>query len=666
MLNLSQIGIYVLLQIPLCLLAAVAARLLQRKLVRSRSAERKDSSLVFLFCALIYIAGSPGVITTSDEDLLALVRAVSRGGTLEITEYTRSVHDAARRDDRFYSHKPPGVALAALPFYNLPRLLEPILVHLDSSRSGRIIQTDEGRFAVDRCPGPSTYMLKLEDAPRLNRLELRVHNTFARPTNFLLSETTVCGPDGQPVRLKVDSVSEVAAARSPSETCDGEFGEDQVHGWPGSRRSLSLPVSVTWRFDRPIVPTRLELAQLSPFRDHLIRSFDLFGEDPEGGQHILRAREAHVRPSTVEWCEEAACAAIGIVSAMGVFLLFRLLRSFGIGRILATLVSFLFAFGTLQWRYGAAFYNHTLLAVCTLGALYGLKRVLEDPEEGSGWWVLSWSLAWGILADVIFVVVLVICPLVTIPSFRRAQKRDLLIACLPPAVSIFLLGVYQWICFGAPWAFPQAFSYHHPWLGSFSTAFDFPLLKGLRILLFHHGSLDGIVRSAPWINADLSRTFYGLFAMSPYLLFALLGLMSFLREQPRFAVGALAVFVVTVLIMARFRTPWGGDDYDVRYIHHVIPVLFIPLALWLRGLAGSTRARQLLFGVPFVAAVLLGIIRNIGHLADGPGRAEMVIRLGANWLTIPRFPDWHVASVVGPPLIVFVLFLQSRRPERAG
>ncbi len=664
MLDLSRIGAYLILQVGLCaviyfLCRWVRLRLYPKPVTPTEYTEQQYSQFVFLLSVLIYIAGSPGITTTSDEDLLALVRAVSRGGTLEITEYSRSVHDAARRDDKFYSHKPPGVALIALPFYNFPRLFEPVLVRVSPEFGSEIVQMREGRFAVSRLPGPSTYFIALKDPPQLTRLRLQVHGTFAQPGNFLLSEIEVYDLANQPVPIRVESMSDLAGARPASETCDGDLGEDRVHGWPGASVPLTFPVWISWQLESPVVPARVELAQLSPFRDHTIRSFNLFGEDDEGQQHVLTAQATHIRPSTVDWGADAACSAVAIVSAIGVFLLFRLLRSFGVERIPATVLALLFAFGTLQWRYGAVLYNHTLLAACVLGALYGLRRTLLDPQEAAGWWLLSWSLAWGILADIIFLIVWVVCLGSVLPTLRRIQGRRLFPPALPPFAGLILLGVYQWICFGKPWAFPQQFSHHHAWLGSVSTAFDFPTWKGLWILLFHQGPLNNLVASKPWINADLSRSFSGLFAMSPYLLFALLGLPLFFRDHRRFAVAALLIFVVTLVAMASFRTPWAGDDYDVRYIHHVIPILFLPLGLWLTRLPRSTQNRILLYGIPFIVAVALGVMRNIFHLADGPGREDMVVRLGVEWMAMPSLSNWRIAFFVGPPLIALALGLKS-------
>jgi hypothetical protein len=664
----TQIGAFLLVQMIGCVCAFLLARVARTRLFRNGNLGRYDHKdwqhalLVFTVCALAYMGSTPGATTTSDEDLLALVRAISRGATLEITQYTRSVHDSAFREGRFFSHKPPGTAVVALPFYNLPRLLRPVLLPLNAVRNVRIIQTADGRFTVDRPPGPSTYVTECRAAPSLTKITLVVYETFARPANFVLSEVSVYGPDSTSVPLRVDTTSEIEGARPPRETVDGNTGEDMVHGWPGAAKASEFPVHITWRLDRPVAPSRIALAQLSPYRDHLIRSFELTGEDIEGKEYRLQASGTHIESSIVDWCEKGACSSVALVSAVGVALLFGLLRAFEIRRDLAVGLALLFAFATLQWRYASVLYNHSLLTTSTLGALLGLLCVLRRPDKQSGWWILGCSLAWGMLADSIAFLAVGVSIVAVVPMIRQAGWKNRAAVVLPIACGLGILGLYQWLCFSSPLGFPQQYSYRHGWLRSFSTAFDFPVLKGLWILLLHRGPLDGLVSQSPWIYADLSRPFSGLFVASPYLIFAFLGLGDFYRKETRFAVCSLIIVMSTILVMASFRTPWGGGDYDVRYIHHVVPVLFLPLGIWANNLLRYRRALRIGLALPLAATTWIGLTVNWRHLADGPGRENLVVTLaGGEWAhlvpPLPCFPAWPIILLVGPPLVLFVIVI---------
>lgn len=674
--NLAQMGAFLSLEVGAVLGAFLAARVLRARLACSPSIQNngyKDwrcALLLFTLCALVYMGSTPGATTTSDEDSLALVRALSRGGTAEITRYSRSFHDSAYREGRFFSHKPPGTALVALPFYNLPRLLRPVLLPLLGASNARIIQTGDGRFTVDRPPGPSTYVIECRPVPSLTKITLVVYETFARPANFLLSEVSVHGQDGGSIPLWVDTASALEGSRPAGETVDGNTGEDMVHGWPGVTKTPNLPIHITWRPERSVVLNRIALAQLSPYRDHLIRSFELTGEDVEGNVHPLRASETRIEPSVVDWCEKGACSAIALVSALGVALLFILLRAFEVRRDVAVGLACLFAFATLEWRYAAVLYNHSLLTTSTVGVLLGLKYVLRRPGKRSGWWIVGCSLAWAMLADTIAFLPAGVCLVVFLLVIRQAGWKNFIPVALPIACCLGILGLYQWFCFGSPIAFPQQYSYRHDWLRSFSTAFDFPILKGLWILLLHRGPLDELVPRSPWVFADLSRPFSGLFAASPYLIFAFLGLSDFFRKDARFAVCGFVVFVSTILVMASFRTPWGGGDYDVRYIHHVVPVLFLPLGIWVTSLLSWQRARKIVLALPLVAAIWIGLTVNLRHLADGPGRADLVMTLAAGgWAhvvpAIPCFPAWPFLLLIGPPLVVFVLVLSGPMSARS-
>lgn len=92
---------------------------------RARLRERLIGLALFVVVSSAYFATASGLTSTNEGSHYALLRAMADEGRFQIdtyVDYTDRI-DYARRGEHFYSDRPPGTAVIALPFYLLGRVL---------------------------------------------------------------------------------------------------------------------------------------------------------------------------------------------------------------------------------------------------------------------------------------------------------------------------------------------------------------------------------------------------------------------------------------------------------------------------------------------------------------------------------------------------------------
>ena len=90
--------------------------------------DRKDRLIVlvlFLIVSSLYFWTAAGITSTNEGSHYALIRAMGDEGRFEISTYIdyTGYNDYSAYEGRFYSDRPPGTALLALPFYFFSRIL---------------------------------------------------------------------------------------------------------------------------------------------------------------------------------------------------------------------------------------------------------------------------------------------------------------------------------------------------------------------------------------------------------------------------------------------------------------------------------------------------------------------------------------------------------------
>ena len=246
---------------------------------------------------------------------------------------------------------------------------------------------------------------------------------------------------------------------------------------------------------------------------------------------------------------------VGLVSALGCVLFFRLACDLGGGeKTAALLATFAFAFGTTFFPFGTILFDHNLTAVLLLASFYWLRHTQRPALAGfcAGFAVVTNYVAGGaVIALGLYAL------LAGGVRWRRAILFS--IGGLLPAV---VLGWYHFVNFGSPFAL--------------ANDFQNPLFKDPA------GSLGMFAMPNVYVGALLLVSPYrGVFFLAPILILGAWGLVCWLREKTFIAEARLciAIFGFFLLVNMSFNGYHGGYSAGPRYLVPGLPFLALPLAM---------------------------------------------------------------------------------------
>lgn len=274
----------------------------------------------------------------------------------------------------------------------------------------------------------------------------------------------------------------------------------------------------------------------------------------------------HWWPLTVN-CWLTSVFSVGLISAFGAVLVYRLGREFGNGlRVPALLAALSLAFGTTYFPFATLLFDHTVTATCLLGSFFALWRVRENVHP-TAFATLAGFLA-GVAALTNYVAagagfILGLYALLgtrPIAGWRGWNWRTAILFTLG-VIPIFLaLCSYNVANFGGP----------------FKLANDFqnPLFKDTKAVLgmFYAPSsyVAGLVSVSPY---------RGIFFLAPVTIMSLYGLFVWLRNKTYVAEArlCLAMFAFFFFINVCFNGYHGGFSAGPRYLVPGLPFLALPL-----------------------------------------------------------------------------------------
>ncbi len=349
-----------------------------------------------------------------------------------------------------------------------------------------------------------------------------------------------------------------------------------------------------------------------------------------------------------------------------VALLFALLRRLGVGRAAALAAVLFFALGTTHWKYSTVLFSHALSGFLIVSAV-SLTLWLAESRRGGGWAyaLLGFILGCAVLVEYSNVPLVIAAGLYWLWRVRPRSVGQLLMAAGPWLVGGLLpaafLAWYNTVNFGSPWTLSYAYALNYPWAGEFASTFSFPLLPGLRALLWQ-GEGGGWC-GGPCLNE-------GIFRLSPVLLLALPGAVIFFRRNRPAGALILGLFLFYLLLFATHHTSHGFTG-DGRYLTPFLGLLVAPLGFALDWLFAPRRpaAIKTILGVLILGLFLLSFGRQMLHIgasynytldlaqlvppAGRPGNWGVIARAvflnAANWplLLLPLAVALAVSGVVG-------------------
>jgi hypothetical protein len=275
---------------------------------------------------------------------------------------------------------------------------------------------------------------------------------------------------------------------------------------------------------------------------------------------------------------------VGLATAFGAVLVLRLARDFG-SELSARLAALVFAFATMAWTYATCLFEHNIIAVALVAALYGVERAAaarkQDGAADTERLLHFAGIAAGFAAITNYTMAALV-PLFALLWWMRTRETK--------RIAWYALGVlwpflvvcgYNVICFGTPFTTNYAYQ---------STMFS----AGDRVLgVFAMPRLDVLALL-------LVSPFRGLFFTAPVLLCSMAALAVLLgRRDTRPAAGLIAaVFVFLLLVNSSFNGWDGGWTAVPRYLAPAMGLLAIPLAV------AFDRWRSITFGLAAVSLTM--------------------------------------------------------------
>ena len=267
---------------------------------------------------------------------------------------------------------------------------------------------------------------------------------------------------------------------------------------------------------------------------------------------------------------------VGLLSALGCVLFYRLALSLSGGRMLESLLASLtLAFGTMFLPYGTSLYEHNVIAVALLASFYLLYRVrkmtsssstpLSDRRERLYICLSGLCAGWAAISNYIMAVVVLLLFCYLLLAVRR--KHGWLWFGLGLLGPFLLICAYNVACFGTP--FTTNYSHEDPAFKTGSDAF---------LGLFHYPQW-GVFPTV------LFSPYRGLFFSAPVLLMGVYGLLVWARDGRTRAEAWLMISILLffLLFIMTFNGWHGGWAVGPRYLAPALPFLALPLV------AGFTR-----------------------------------------------------------------------------
>lgn len=282
-------------------------------------------------------------------------------------------------------------------------------------------------------------------------------------------------------------------------------------------------------------------------------------------------------PPFQDWALSKYFVTVGVealISALFIAFFFWFLGFFVVGAAVRSVLTALYAVGSVALAYSTVLYSHQLVAAFLFTAFALL--FLRTRRQVGPWSapVVGLLLGLSLFTEYTVGLVVLVLGIYALWCFRR-ELRFVLPLAIAGVVPLIAIGLYNYICFGH--ALDTGYSHDFCWSAAQSVGFQgftTPQLGPLFDLTF--------------------GSYRGLFYMSPFLLLAAPGAVIMARRG--LGVEAAVCFVIGISFILAISAYWGWNGGQVdgpRYLVPIVPFLAFPVIFFLDAGRQSWPARIL-------------------------------------------------------------------------
>jgi hypothetical protein len=305
--------------------------------------------------------------------------------------------------------------------------------------------------------------------------------------------------------------------------------------------------------------------------------------------------------------ELAITSLFTIFSSVGLMIFWRLQLEMTKKKLWATIVTLILAFGSYIWKYSASYTRHGFEVLLISLSMYSIYRWLKNKKNYL--WLIIFHLVWGISFGIdmfLFFGITLFSAIIIldlgVKAIGNKNKSDLqclqkyILASLPAILILIvnIIGNYHW--YGTPY-FSQ--TYELPIIKNAGIQKDLinawmstPLIPTIFVVLFSFGRMpDSVFLNFNNFPVQVSIfsgikyakmfDFYGLFAITPFVLLGLILYFWYLikgkiKIEKQYLLYLLVVFTAGIILNTKKMGFWAGNQYDIRYFY---PYILIPAIL---------------------------------------------------------------------------------------
>lgn len=355
-------------------------------------------------------------------------------------------------------------------------------------------------------------------------------------------------------------------------------------------------------------------------------------------------------------------------SALGMLIFWKLNAEIIGNTVIASVVTLLTAFGTLVWKYSATYARHGFVVLLISLCSYFLWKWLCDKKRVI--WMILFCLCWGVSFGIdtfLFIaltiyIVLYLAYLIWMGIILK-QKKD-----LAPMKNIFIgliigsiliiinmIGNLHW--YGTIF-FSQQLRLSiliDNGLKGDESMISTPVFPTIYSVLFgagkippesfrNYNSFPEKIYYISGVNYAKKYNFFGLFTVSPFLLFGIFSYLKLTKIEKDMVFFCLLIFILGVIMHTKYLFFWGGNQYDIRffYPYTLFPAIMVSKGLkniWIKySKKNYINLILVLFAVSALFSVFMGWLGVINMFKPAlTGERRIWADIYNAWYVLPKY-----------------------------